>query len=161
MKTLVRSIAAAAFVAAACAHAAGDPSDAGVSPAAPAVPADPAVERYGRATARGDFAEAARIMRDALQREPANAGYHNLYAYALRKGPNPPMDLVFRHYNEALRLDPRHAQAHEYLGEAYLMAGNVQKARDQLLVLERLCGSRCEETALLRKSIAAYEARRR
>jgi cytochrome c-type biogenesis protein CcmH/NrfG len=66
------------------------------------------------------------------------------------------MDLVFRHYNEALRLDPRHLGAHEYLAEAYLMTGNLAKAREHLALLERLCGA-CEERAKLARAVAVAE----
>jgi cytochrome c-type biogenesis protein CcmH/NrfG len=66
------------------------------------------------------------------------------------------MDLVFRHYNEALRLRPDHRGAHEYLGEAYLMTGNLAKAREHLAVLERLCGS-CDEQAKLAQAISTAE----
>lgn len=71
------------------------------------------------------------------------------------------MDLVFRHYNEALRLEPNHRGAHEYLGEAYLMAGNLAKAKEHLEVLDRLCSVGCEEYTLLKNAVAAYEAKRR
>ena len=91
----------------------------------------------------------------------AGADHHNLYAYALRKGPSPDMDLVFKHYNEALRLDPRHRGAHEYIGEAYLTVGNVHKAREHLTALDRLCIFGCAEYTDLKKAIAAYEAKHR
>jgi len=120
---------------------------------------DPVLQQAREATSRKDFALAAAILRDALGKAPTNPEYHNLYAYAVRKGPNPDMDLVFQHYNEALRLDPRHRGAHEYLGEAYLMVGNVQKAREQLTQLDRLCFLGCEEYHDLKKAIAEYEAK--
>src|SRR3982751_5761312 len=67
----------------------------------------------------------------AFAADSANPDYHNLYAYSLRKGGSAEMDLVFKHYNEALRLDPGHRGAHEYIGEAYLMVGNVAKAKER------------------------------
>ncbi len=79
----------------------------------------------------------------------------------MRKGPNPNMDLVFKHYTEALRLDPQHRGAHEYIGEAYLMVNNVAKAREHLATLDRLCTFGCEEFTDLKKAIADYEARPR
>ncbi len=69
------------------------------------------------------------------------------------------MDLVFRHYNEALRLDPKHRGAHEYLGEAYLLSGNLPKAKEHLARLDKLCTFGCEEYSKLKKEIAAYEQR--
>jgi mannitol/fructose-specific phosphotransferase system IIA component len=66
------------------------------------------------------------------------------------------MDLVFRHYNEALRIEPTHLGAHEYLGEAYLMVGNLAKAREHLAILERICGA-CHERAKLAAAVASAE----
>ena len=77
---------------------------------------DPLVERATLATQREDWANAQGLWKDVLSRNPADAEYHNMYAYSLRKGPNPDMSLVFNHYNEALRLDPKHRGANEYLG---------------------------------------------
>jgi hypothetical protein len=84
-----------------------------------------------------------------------------MYAYSLRKGPNPDMSLVFKHYNEALRIDPKHKGANEYLGEAYLMVNNLPKAKEQLAVLDKLCFFSCKEYSELKKSIADYEAKPR
>ena len=70
--------------------------------------------------------------------DPNNASYHNLYAYSLRKSANPDMNLVFKHCNEALRIDPKHRGAHEYIGEAYLMVGNVAKAKEHLSARQAL-----------------------
>jgi tetratricopeptide (TPR) repeat protein len=75
--------------------------------------------------------------------------------FAYRKSGN--LDAAFKHYNEALRLDPRHRGAHEYIGEAYLMQGNLDKAKEHLARLDRLCFFGCEEYDDLKKSIAEYE----
>ena len=109
------------------------------------------------AIARQDWIGAQALLRAAVARQPQNADAHNLYAYAMRKGPHPAMDLVFRHYNEALRLDARHRGAHEYIGEAYLMTGNVAKAKEHLAQLERLCAAGCEERAALAREISLFE----
>ena len=123
----------------------------------PKEPKDPGLEQARAAIGRQDWMGAQTILRAAVARNPQDADYHNLYAYSMRKGPNPAMDLVFRHYNEALRLDPKHRAAHEYLGEAYLMTGNVLKAREHLAQLDRLCTFGCEEYTALKKEVAAYE----
>ena len=88
-----------------------------------------------------------------------NADYHSLYAYSLRKSGTSEMDLVFKHYNEALRLDPKHKGAHEYIGEAYLQVGNVAKAREHLGQLDKLCFFGCSEYNDLKKAISTYEAK--
>ena len=120
-------------------------------------PKDPALEEARAAIGKQDWIGAQKILRDAVARNPQDADFHNLYAYSMRKGPNPAMDLVFRHYNEALRLDPKHRAAHEYLGEAYLMTGNVPKAKEHLARLDDLCTFGCEEYTKLKKEVAAYE----
>jgi tetratricopeptide (TPR) repeat protein len=106
---------------------------------------------------RKDWAGAAAVFRDAVAREPGNASYHNMYAYSLRNVPKPAMDLVFKHYNEALRLEPNHRGAHEYLGEAYLMVGNLAKAKEHLGALDRICTFGCDEFTMLKKAVAAHE----
>ena len=67
------------------------------------------------------------------------------------------LDLAFKHYGEALRLDPRHRGAHEYIGEAYLMKGDLAKAKEHLAQLDRLCFFGCTELTDLKQAIAAYE----
>ena len=118
---------------------------------------DPSLDQARAALARQDWTGAQTVLRDAVSRNPQSADYHNLYAYAMRKGANPSMDLVFRHYNEALRLDPKHRGAHEYIGEAYLLSGNLPKAKEHLAQLDKLCTFGCEEYTKLRKEVAAYE----
>ena len=122
-----------------------------------AAPADPAMEKATAAVAAQDWPRAQEALREALAKNPQSADTHNLYAYSLRKGANPSMDLVFRHYNEALRLDPRHRGAHEYIGEAYLTAGNLAKAKEHLGQLDRLCAFGCQEYTRLKKAVADYE----
>ncbi|MBV8032633.1 MAG: hypothetical protein JO035_14070, partial [Betaproteobacteria bacterium] len=128
------------------------------SPVAQA-PKDATLERARGAIAQQDWAGAQAALRDGISREPKNADYHNLLAYATRKGPNPDMSVVFKHYNEALTLNPQHKGAHEYIGEAYLMVGNVAKAKEHLAQLDKICFFSCPEFAELKNAITAYEAK--
>ena len=123
----------------------------------PKTPKDPALEQGRAAIARQDWAGAQKVLREAVTRNPQDADAHNLYAYSIRKGASPAMDLVYRHYNEALRIDPKHRGAHEYIGEAYLMSGNLAKAKEHLAQLDRLCSFGCEEYTKLKKEVAAFE----
>jgi tetratricopeptide (TPR) repeat protein len=151
MKTSTRSFAFAALL---LVPAAAFPAD-----STPAVRADPVLEQVTNATARKDWPQAQAILRDAIAGNPGNADYHNLYAYSIRKGANPDMSLVFKHYNEALRLDPRHRGAHEYIGEAYLLVGNVPKAKEHLSALDKLCFFPCQEFSDLKRAVSDYEAK--
>jgi len=130
-------------------------------PAAAPAPKDPVLEKVSAATARQDWAAAAGVLKEAVSADPGNAQYHNLYAYSIRKGANPDMNLVFKHYNEALRIDSKHRGAHEYIGEAYLMVGNVAKAKEHLGQLDKLCFFGCSEFTDLKKAIAEYETQKR
>ena len=71
------------------------------------------------------------------------------------------LDAAFRHYADALRIDPRHRGAHEYIGEAYLMKGDLAKAKEHMAQLDRICFFGCGELADLKKAIAAYEKSRK
>jgi Tfp pilus assembly protein PilF len=144
-----------AFFAAASAQAA--PGDDGGR--AGEAPRDPVIEKALAAGEQKDWPLAQSILRDALAADPRNADYHNLYAYAIRRGDKPNLDVVFKHYNEALRIDPKHRGAHEYIGEAYLMVGNLAKAKEHLAALDRLCFFGCDEYALLKKAVGEFEAK--
>jgi len=158
MRASIRAVLLSALLAPGAALAAGGGGGGGGG-AADARPSDPVVERATLATQREEWANAQSLWRDVLARNPGDAEYHNMYAYSLRKGPNPDMSLVFKHYNEALRLDPKHRGANEYLGEAYLMVNNLPKAKEQLGALDKLCFFPCKEFSDLKKAVADYEAK--
>ena len=143
--TLVLAVATPAFAA-----------DTPVRPSA--APVDPDLATARARIDASDWTGASEILQKAVAREPGNADYHNLLAYAIRKGPNPDMDRVFKHYGEALRLDPKHRDAHEYIGEAYLMVGNVGKAKEHLAALDKLCFFPCGQFRDLKRAIERYEA---
>jgi cytochrome c-type biogenesis protein CcmH/NrfG len=153
MKPLIVAFILAAFCAPAL--AAGD------ADASSTAPKDPVLEKAAAATAQKDWPAAQAILREALQKSPDNASYHNMYAYSIRKDATPDMSLVFKHYNEALRLDPKHRGAHEYIGEAYLMVGNVGKAKEHLGALDKLCFFPCTEYTDLKRAISQHEQKPR
>ena len=161
MKTLMRAFFLSALLAPGALLAAGGGGGGGAGGATSTRPSDPVVERATQAMLQENWVSAQALLKEVLSRNPNDAEYHNLYAYSLRKGPNPDMSLVFKHYNEALRLDPKHRGANEYLGEAYLMVNNLPKAKEQLGVLDKLCFFPCKEYSDLKKSIADYEAKPR
>jgi tetratricopeptide (TPR) repeat protein len=129
--------------------------------------ADPTEESFGAANsdyAAGkqaveakDWKNAVRLLAKAELRDDRNPDLQNLLGYAYRNSGN--FDLAFRHYERALALNPRHRGAHEYVGEAYLMVGNVRKAEEHLAALKNICLVPCEEFEDLRKAIAEYRQR--
>ena len=60
----------------------------------------------------------------------------NYLAYSYRKAGK--LDLAFKHYNQALALDLRHRGAHEYIGEAYLIRGDMKSAQKHLAAITRI-----------------------
>lgn len=107
-----------------------------------------------KAIDRKDWKSAVEALSRVIVRKPENADAHSYLGYAYRH-----LDALsssFTHYNEALRLDPNHRGAHEYIGEAYLKAGQPDKAAEHLVRLEQICGKRCEEYQDLAKAISAY-----
>ena len=99
-----------------------------------------------------DWQQAVNHLELAVKNEPTNADARNLLGYAYRNQRK--FDLAFREYGEALKLDPQHKGAHEYIGEAYVLTGNKAKAQEHLAALERICGKGCEEYQDLSRAIA-------
>jgi Flp pilus assembly protein TadD len=104
-----------------------------------------------------DWPGAVDVLKKAVARDPGNAEYHNLFAYSVRHTANPDMNVVFQHYREALRIAPQHRGAHEYIGEAYLMVGDLPKAKEHLAALDKLCFFSCAEYRDLKKAIERHE----
>jgi Flp pilus assembly protein TadD len=121
----------------------------------PSAPEDPDYAAGKRAVEAKNWQAALELFGKAAAKQPENANAFNMLAYAYRKSGN--LDLAFKNYSEALRLDPRHRGAHEYIGEAYLMAGNLAKAEEHLKALDRLCIFGCEEYDDLKKAVAEYK----
>jgi Flp pilus assembly protein TadD len=121
--------------------------------------ADPDYRAGKMAIEARDWNAAIKSFSSAALRAPDNADIQNYLGYANRNAGK--LDAAFKHYQRALELDPKHRGAHEYIGEAYLMAKNLAKAEEHLAALDRLCRLPCEEYADLKAKIAAYKKERR
>jgi Flp pilus assembly protein TadD len=118
---------------------------------------DPDYAGGKKAVETKDWATAIRLLSSAALRDTRNADIQNFLGYAYRNTGE--LALAFEHYSRALRLNPRHRGAHEYLGETYLMIKNLAKAEEHLAALRRICLIPCEEYGDLEKKIAEYRAR--
>jgi tetratricopeptide (TPR) repeat protein len=97
-----------------------------------------------------------RALESAERATALDARYHeawNLVGYAARKLKDYPK--AFAAYEKCLAVKPDYAPAREYMGEAYLERGDLTKAREQLVLLERLSGE--EDAKDLRAAIEIYE----
>jgi len=115
---------------------------------------DPDFVAGKRAIVAGEWNEAIRALTSAGLRDARNADIQNYLGYAYRRLWQ--LDPAMRHYQQALMLNPRHQSAHEHLGEAYLVQGDLTKAKEHLTALERICLIPCDEYDDLRRAIAKY-----
>jgi tetratricopeptide (TPR) repeat protein len=107
-----------------------------------------------------DWNVAMRELNVALKEAPQDADVHNLLGYSYRRKAPPEMTKAYEHYNMALKINPDHKGAHEYIGEAYLQDRRLPEAEQHLVALQRICGGpACEEYQDLAKAIADYKAR--
>lgn len=130
-------------------------ADGGGGSRAPARPADADYEAAQQAIKHADYAGAIQRLETYTRRRPDDADGWNWLGYASRKSGQ--LDAAFGYYDKALRLDPEHRGAHEYLGEAYLMAGKLAQAEAQLRILDRLCWLPCEEYRDLKRAVATFK----
>ena len=112
------------------------------------------IERGKQAIEAGDWERAVTFLERAAESSPRNADVFNLLAYSYRHLDR--LDDAFENYARALDLDPKHLGAHEYIGEAYLLVGDVAKAEEHLATLLDICAS-CEETEELAEAIAHFK----
>jgi Flp pilus assembly protein TadD len=97
------------------------------------------------------------LFKSAALRDTRNADIENYLGFASRKLGR--MAEAFAHYERALKLNPRHRGAHEYAGEASLIAGDLAAAEKHLDALREICLLPCEEFEDLQREVAAYKAR--
>lgn len=89
----------------------------------------------------GRYDEALALL-DTLK-EPNTAKALNYRGYATRKLGR--TDEGISYYLKSVALDPSYAQVREYLGEAYVIKGQLDLAREQLATIKTLCSTTCEE----------------
>ncbi len=118
-------------------------------------PVDPDYDKAEKAIKAQKWDEAIESLNRAATRDEKNPDIYNYLGYAERHRGN--MDAAFKNYDKALALNPRHRGAREYLGEAYLMTGNLPKAEEQLAALDKICFFSCMEFRELRAKIAEFK----
>jgi Flp pilus assembly protein TadD len=111
-------------------------------------------ERGRKAIERMDWKAAISALESAAQHDPMDPEFQNLLGFSHRNAGN--MDLAFKHYARALELNPYHRPTHEYIGRAYLMSDQPEKALEHLKFLERNCPKGCRERELLQKAVDEY-----
>ncbi|HEX4555758.1 MAG TPA: tetratricopeptide repeat protein [Xanthobacteraceae bacterium] len=119
---------------------------------------DPDFAAGKKLLAAGDWTGAIAALTPAALRDARNADLQLHLGYAYRRSHQ--LDAAFRHYRQALTLNPRHRGAHAHMGEAFLAIGQPERAQEHLAALERICLIACEEYDGLKAAMAADRARR-
>lgn len=81
--------------------------------------------------------EAVSLLTRVIERRPWDDDAFTLLGYAYRKLGDYRQSL--KHYHRALDLNPYHLGALEYLGEAYVETGDLERARELLNRIEATC----------------------
>jgi tetratricopeptide (TPR) repeat protein len=107
-----------------------------------------------RLIAKSDWVGSIKLLRQIVVQQPHNADALNLLGYSLRQKGE--MKEAEAWYLKALKIEPKHLGANEYLGELYAMTGQLDKAQARLKTIAKICGNTsCEEYKDLAKVIAA------
>jgi tetratricopeptide (TPR) repeat protein len=99
---------------------------------------DPELTEYAYALAKADRFQEALDVLDSLD-NPNTPRALNYRGYATRKLGH--TDEGIGYYLKSVALDPNYPQVREYLGEAYVIEGKFDLAREQLAMIARICGS--------------------
>ena len=100
----------------------------------------------------GQYAKALRILAPVAKAEPKNADVWNLMGYSSRNLKN--YNEAERYYAIALRVNPKHIGALEYQGELFVETGQFDQAKQNLKMLQSICGT-CEEAMDLQAALQA------
>jgi tetratricopeptide (TPR) repeat protein len=119
---------------------------------------DPEYMAAMAAVAKKDWKQVIERMGAYAQRNPDSADAWNELGHAHRLTGD--VKTALDDYGKALKIDPKHRGAHEYLGEAYLQLDDLPRAEQELKTLDKLCFFRCEQYTDLKEQIEAYRKTR-
>jgi tetratricopeptide (TPR) repeat protein len=102
---------------------------------------EPAIKAYNEGVdlmQAKQFAKAQAKFEQAVKLNPGFAEAHNNLAFTLRKGGSQNYQLSMDHYNKAIQLKPKLAEAYMYRGVLYAIMGRKAEAQADLTVLQKL-----------------------
>ena len=145
MDTLARTLVFACLLGAAALLPAAHAAD------TPEAKAGPDLSGVRTAIKAKNYDSALTQLKGIAARDP-NPDIYSLMGFALRKTGDRAQSMTY--YRKALDADPNHRGALEYQGELYVEIGQVDKARENLARLDKLCVFGCEEERDLKEAIA-------
>ena len=89
----------------------------------------------------GRYTEALAVLN--MMKDPNTPVALNYRGYATRRMGR--VDEGIGYYLKSVALDPKYVQVREYLGEAYVIKGDIPRAEAQLHAIKTICGTTCEE----------------
>lgn len=104
-----------------------------------------------------DWGGAIGKLEEALQDDQYNPDVLNLLGFSHRNLGQ--FDEALEYYRRALKVDPEHLGANEYLGELYLQRDDLPQALAQLEILDSACFLPCKEYNKLKESVDRYKAK--
>lgn len=105
--------------------------------------------------ADNNYQKALDALAITIKDEPKNADAWNLKGFSHRKLGQ--YDASMTAYQTALKLNPKHTGALEYMGELYLTLGNLPEAEALLVRLNKACSFNCKDRDALKQAIANYK----
>ena len=108
----------------------------------------------GAKNAKKKFKKALGNFEEAVARAPEYYEAWNMIGYCARNLGD--LKRAFAAYDKSLSINPNYDEAHEYLGEAYILSGDLAKAKTELAWLRARDSDEAEELA--EKIEAAEEA---
>jgi Flp pilus assembly protein TadD len=107
-----------------------------------------------KAVDMSNWVEAVRLFKRTELRYPDHADVQNVLGFSYRNLKQ--YEMALQHYRRAIELDPRHRGAHEYIGETYLLMGDLAGAERHLAALRDICLLPCDELDNLEGAIAKF-----
>ena len=95
--------------------------------------------------AKKKFGKAIKKFESAVERDPTYYQAWNMLGYCSRNLGD--LKRAFSAYEKCLSIKPDYDEAHEYLGEAYLQSGNLEKAKIELAWLRANDSKEADELA--------------
>ncbi len=123
-------------------------------------PTNSDIEAGRKAIDAKDYRSAVGHLTKAVKASPEDADAHSMLGYSYRKLGM--LDKSMEHYQKALKIDPNHRSALEYLGELYLDMNQPGNAERQLAALKKACPwiGKCDEYEDLKRAIDKYQAKK-